>query len=553
MIDFGADGTPALSADRTTFPAVEVLAGGGDDEVRILQTGGSFADEVVTLDGGGGNDTLVGAIGVQTLIGGSGNDTISGGQGEDIARLGGGNDHFVWNPGDGNDTVEGEAGDDQLDFNGSAANEQVAVSANGARAIFTRNVAAIVMDLGDVEHVAYRALGGADLVTVNDLAGTTVATVDVDLRGFDGQGDQAADTVIATGTEAADTVDVVGDSSDRVVVRGLGEQTRVFGGELADSVRVAGLGGEDTLSMGGLVPGSAPPIDFDGGDGADTAKYLGSNLGDTIQVAANGTDAAVGAITSTTRLDVFAVESLVVLGLGASDQIAAVGNLAALTTLTIDGGPGDDILRGGNGADLLLGGTGNDTVDGNQGTDRALLGTGADRFQWDPGDGNDTVEGEGGTDALDFNGSAIAELIEVSANGARGQLTRNIAAITMDFDDVEGVLVHSFGGNDTITVGDLTGTDVKTVDVDLALYGGGADLAQDTVVVNGTDARDVVRATATGSQIVTSGLAAQTRIVGSEGLNDTLRIQTLAGDDEITVAPAVELLISPVLDLGTDD
>ena len=42
-------------------------------------------DEVTTIDGGGGHDTLTGGLGVQTLIGGSGNDTASGGDGDDTA------------------------------------------------------------------------------------------------------------------------------------------------------------------------------------------------------------------------------------------------------------------------------------------------------------------------------------------------------------------------------------------------------------------------------------------------------------------------------------
>ena len=52
--------------------------------------------------------------------------------------------------------------------------------------------------------------------------------------------------------------------------------------------------------------------------------------------------------------------------------------------------------------------------------------------------------------------------------------------------------------------------------------------------------------------MLTTGLAAQTRIVGSEP-TDTLRVNTLAGDDDVTVAPDVSELISPVVDLGADD
>ena len=47
-----------------------------------------------------------------------------------------------------------------------------------------------------------------------------------------------------------------------------------------------------------------------------------------------------------------------------------------------------------------------------------------------------------------------------------------------------------------------------------------------------------------------TGLAADARIAGSEGLNDTLRIQTLDGNDDVFVDPDVELLLTPVINLG---
>ena len=43
---------------------------------------------------------------------------------------------------------------------------------------------------------------------------------------------------------------------------------------------------------------------------------------------------------------------------------------------------------------------------------------------------------------------------------------------------------------------------------------------------------------------------AKTRITGSESLNDTLRINTLGGKDDVSVDPNAELLITPVIDLG---
>ena len=86
---------------------------------------------------------------------------------------------------------------------------------------------------------------------------------------------------------------------------------------------------------------------------------------------------------------------------------------------------------------MLLGGDGNDFIDGQQGNDTAFLGAGDDVFQWDPGDGSDTVEGQDGTDTMLFNGSAIDENFDVSANGGRVRFTRNIGNIVMDLNDVE--------------------------------------------------------------------------------------------------------------------
>src|SRR5262245_16696840 len=418
------------------------------------------------------------------------------------------------------------------------------VSANGPRVRFTRNIASIVMDLAGVERIDVRTLGGPDNVVVNDLAGTELKTVRVDLDAFGGVGDGAADTVTANGTEAADAFKI-GSIGGETVVLGLAASVQVGGGEEAnDSVVAAGLGGDDTLTMAVGASSGPAPVNFDGGLGADTARYNGTLGDDVIQVVANGPAAAVVSA-GTTRLDVIS-ESLVVSGLDGDDTITGTGNLAPLAALTMNGGLGDDTLLGGNGNDTLLGGAGDDFVDGNQGLDTALLGAGADTFQWDPGDSNDLVEGQTGSDTLVFNGSNISEVIELSANTGRVRLTRNIASIVLDLNGIETANVVMRDGIDKIEVADLRGTDLNVVNADL----GGADAAADSVVVNGTDLRDVVDVSKAGSEVLTSGLHTQTRITGSEPANDALFVQTLGGNDDVTVAPDVSDLISTVVDLG---
>src|SRR5262249_29962892 len=176
---------------------------------------------------------------------------------------------------------------------------------------------------------------------------------------------------------------------------------------------------------------------------------------------------------------------------GGDDTFSASGNLAALIQITVDGGAGNDTILGSNGADRLFGGDGDDFIDGNQGDDVVFLGAGGDVFQWDPGDGNDTVEGQDGFDAMIFNGNGVSEIFDVSANGQRVRFTRNVGNIVMDLNDVERIDLNALGGADTITVNDLTGTDVLQVNIHLEGTPNGGDGQADTGIVNGTAGDDV--------------------------------------------------------------
>ena len=170
-----------FSLDIGTTENLVVNANGGDD---VITAGNGLASLIhLTLDGGAGNDTITGGDGNDTLLGGDGNDLVTGGRGNDSAQLGAGDDTFVWNPGDGSDIVDGQDGTDTLLFNGANINENIDISANGQRVRFTRDVANITMDLNNIEHIQFNALGGADKITVDDLTGTDVKQVAIDLGG----------------------------------------------------------------------------------------------------------------------------------------------------------------------------------------------------------------------------------------------------------------------------------------------------------------------------------------------------------------------------------
>ena len=188
--------------DIGTAEQLLLNARGGDD--TFSATGNLAALIQIAVDGGAGQDTLLGSNGADTLSGGDGNDIVDGQQGSDVALLGKGDDIFQWDPGDGNDIVEGQAGTDTLRFNGSAAAETFDAAANGERLRFVRNVGNIVMDVNDVESVDLHAAGGADILTANDLTGTDVAKLNVNLAGIIGGtgGDAQPDQVIVGGTLA---------------------------------------------------------------------------------------------------------------------------------------------------------------------------------------------------------------------------------------------------------------------------------------------------------------------------------------------------------------
>ena len=174
----------------------DVLDGGAGDDI---------------LNGGNGTDTLRGNDGNDTLNGGRGDDTVIGGKGTDTAFLGAGNDTFIWFPGDGSDVVEGGAGFDTLDFRGGDNGENITISQktpNTSRALFSRitdaGKGALTEDLNSVERIQFEAQGDhADNITINDLTGTDVKEVAIDLGA-----DNSADTVsINTNGQAVTVTD----------------------------------------------------------------------------------------------------------------------------------------------------------------------------------------------------------------------------------------------------------------------------------------------------------------------------------------------------------
>jgi Ca2+-binding RTX toxin-like protein len=441
----------------------------GSSSADII-TPGEVSPSVVT-DGaqfpGSGRDTITGGLGDDTLAGGGGNDLIIGGDGNDFARLGSDNDRFAWSPGDDNDTVEGQDGIDTLDFSGSGVAENITISANGPRISFFRDIANVTMDLRGMETLLIHALGGADNITVNALAGTDAEGIFINLEGAlgSGVGDGQVDTVVVHGTGSA----------DRISITGVGTIAKVTG--LPWFVRVNVLEATDTLLISG-----------DGG----------------------------------------------------ADLINASSVIAGAHELQIDGGDGNDRITGSVNGDFVIGGDGGDHVRGGGGDDVALLGSGADFYAWKSGDGNDIIEGQDGADRLELNGASADESFDVAANGGRVRIAGSIDAILLDINDVESLSLRAGAGIDSLSIGDLTGTDIQNIDIDLIEKRGAG--SADTVTVVGTGAADVIILSVSNGIVSVGGLPATTAIRNANA-QDRLVVNGGIGADLIdaSILPAVKM------------
>jgi Ca2+-binding RTX toxin-like protein len=589
---FGQAGNDTISLDETNgaLPGAQLFGGNGNDTL----TGGSGND---LLFGGAGNDTLIGKGGNDQLFGGDGNDTLIGGSGDDQMFGGAGNDRMIWNPGEGTDLMEGGDGIDTAEVNGGNGAENFTLTANGSRVRFDRiSPAPFSLDIGTTENFVLNMNGGDDVFTAGTgLAGLINITVDGGagndtITGGDGNdtllGGDGNDTItggrgndtalLGTGDDTfiwnpGDGSDVVEgqDGTDTLQFNGANiaenmtlsangtraRLTRDVGNVIMDlngmeHINIVALGGADNITVNDLTHTGITQVNIDLslvpgsgiGDGqADTVTVNGTGGNDQIQVTGAGTSVTVAGLQETVSITGAegANDTLTINGGNGNETINAAGLAAGVIGLVIDGGAGNDTITGSAGNDTLIGGDGNDTVIGGRGNDTASLGNGNDTFIWNPGDGSDTVDGGAGTDTLVFNGASIGERIDISANGTRTRLFRDVGNVTMDLSSIEHIQLNTLGGSDNITVGDLSGTGVSQVAIDLsAIPGSGqGDGAADTVTVNGTAGDDRISVASSGSSVVVNGLAAQVTIKGTDaGSLDSHVVNGGAGNDIINAS-----------------
>jgi Ca2+-binding RTX toxin-like protein len=158
-------------------------------------------------------------------------------------------------------------------------------------------------------------------------------------------------------------------------------------------IAVTGSTGNETFVIdlsGGAFP-AAINFQIDMAAGTDALTINGSSGADTIEFGANGVDLDnddAADVTDPTPPGVPAgAETFTVNAAAGNDTLSGAGSTglgAAFTSsLTLNGGAGDDTIVGGSGNDTLNGIDGNDTITG--------------------GNGNDTINGGAGTDTASYS------------------------------------------------------------------------------------------------------------------------------------------------------
>ena len=456
-----------LGTDRLTGIERATLTGGAGAN-RLDAS--AFTRGAVILDGGAGDDTLIGPRAAATwhgcewldynaFTGGEGNDTLTGGAGVDGIREHGDVDFLLTA-----DQLTGRGTDRFTSMElawltgGAGANRLDAAGFTGSHTVLDGQAGNDTLS-GGVARDWVRAVGNVDF-TLSDGQLTGLGT-DTLVR---------MDRAWLTGGAAANRLDASAFSGDLVVLDGrAGDDT--LRGRAAGRDRVRASGDTDfTLTDTRLTGNGTDTL-----SGIDEAHLIGGTGRNTLDVSAftgtltlleggGGDDTLIGRTTGLDRVRArgdggFTLTDTQLIGQGtdtltAIDQAQLIGDgnadrldAAAFTRgrVWLYGESGDDTLLGGSGADDLSGGAGDDAITGGDGIDR-VVGQGDTDFTLSGG-GSDPGQLVGlGTDTL--NGIEDGYLC-----GGPGANTLNVAAFTGRL-----VILEGQGGNDTL-IGRTAGRD----------------------------------------------------------------------------------------------
>jgi Ca2+-binding RTX toxin-like protein len=293
--------------------SLTVNLGNLGDSITMLTLDPAFpVAATTTINGGNGNDIIVGNSLANTLRGGGGNDQLTGGGGNDAIAGGTGNDTYFFDTDGalGTDTLSelglALGGVDTLDFSSTTTRPVVINLANAALQPVNAGLSLILGSALAFENVVGGNLG--DNINGNTLDNT-----------FTGGG------------------------GNDVVSGGTGDDIYKFDTDLA-------LGADILSDSGGI-----DTLDFS----ATVTRAISLNLG----------LAGAQVVNAGLTLTIANIIAEIVIGGALGDNLTA-----GLVNTVLVGSRGDDQLRGGTGRNVLIGGSGADTVAGFGGDDLLIAG-----------------------------------------------------------------------------------------------------------------------------------------------------------------------------------
>ncbi len=392
----------------------DILSGGagndrlyGDDEMGYRVVPG---DDV--LDGGAGDDLLAAGDGADSLSGGTGIDQLFGDKGNDV--LDGGDDADTLHGGDGADELFGGAGDDLL-F-GDGLNNPSEFSAAGGADFLDGGAGNDHLEGGIGDDALFGGAGndvlfgdeGEDSLFGDDGDDELQGGDGIDLLGGDAGDDrlfgQAGDDALF-GNEGNDTL--AGNDGNDSLVGGIGND--ILEGGKGNDVLVGGAGhdaynfsigdGQDTITDRALA-GEGNVIQFFSGITLGSLTFIQDQAQQTLTIHVAGGDSIrlLGFDPNTFNYVVdtldFADGTVVAL----ADQLPLPGGLIEGTddSNVIRTGSGDDTIFAGAGNDVVDAGAGNDLILGEGGNDFLAGGPGQDSYVFNAGDGTDTISDTAG-------------------------------------------------------------------------------------------------------------------------------------------------------------
>ena len=394
LLDGGAGTLDVIDYSRSAV-AVSGSLTAGQFTVGTTGTDIDTVSGVEQVIGTGFADSIAGSLQNDSLFGGAGNDTLAGDAGNDTLRGGTGNDSLV-----------GGAGDDV--FYVDALGDVLVESAAGGldTAYFDVAAGAFTRNLGEVENA--HLAGGADF---NITGGTVQNRINGGAGGDTINGGFGAEADTLSGGEGVDWVSYAGHLTGVRGTLNSSSATTLLGSDATSGFEnFLGSSFSDVVTGDGfanILNGSAGADSLYGGSGNDTllggadTDLLDGDYGvDTVTYAHLGTAITVNLSTGVVSAGTDGADTLVeiecVVGGSGADSIGWVGSNYSYTDFYLDGGAGNDTLKGSYGDDTLAGGAGNDVLHGGDNTSTSYV------------------------DMADYSGAAAAVVVNLSTGVATG-------------------------------------------------------------------------------------------------------------------------------------